>query len=79
MNATRDPIHHRPIASPRIPDRLIDEHRQSTRTPEPHTAQEISTLVDLLRAAGASTIAIGHGRHTTSRDTAIALSVRCLA
>ncbi len=74
MTTTRDPIGGRPIAARRIPDRLFAEHPQSTRTPAPHTAQEISTLVDLLGAAGASTIAIGHGRHTTSRETAIAVS-----
>lgn len=65
-------VRRNPGASRRIPDRLFAEHPQSSRTPAPHTAREISTLIDLL--GGASTIAIGHGRHTTSRETAIAVS-----
>lgn len=62
------------IASPRISDRALADHPHSTRAPAPHTAEEISALVTMLCVAGASTIAIGHGRHTTSRDTATAVT-----
>jgi hypothetical protein len=62
------------LASPRISDRALAGHPRSTRTPAPHTAAEISALVTLLRAAGAAAIAIGHGRHTPSRDAAAALA-----
>ncbi|MGH3601917.1 MAG: hypothetical protein ACRDQH_16845, partial [Pseudonocardiaceae bacterium] len=62
------------IASPRISDHALADHLHSTLAPAPHTAEEISALVTLLRAARASTITIGHGRHTTSRDTASAVT-----
>jgi hypothetical protein len=74
MTARRGPVVGGPIASRRIPDRLFAEHPQATEAPAPHTAQEIATLVGLLGAAGASTIAIGHGRHATSREAATAVS-----
>ncbi len=59
-----------PAGSPRIPDRALARHPYSTHPPAPHTAEEISALVTALRAAGASTITIGHGRDTASRTTA---------
>lgn len=61
-------------ASPRISDRALAGHPAATRTPAPHTSAEISALVTMLRAAGASTIAIGHGRHPTSCAAAAALA-----
>ncbi len=62
------------FGSPRISDRVLAGHPRSTRMPAPHTAGEISALVTMLRAAGAIAIAIGHGRHTTSRDAVTALT-----
>lgn len=62
------------FASSRISDRALAGHPGSTRIPAPHTAAEISALVTLLLAARASTLAIGHGRHTTSCNTATALT-----
>jgi Periplasmic binding protein len=62
------------FASPRISDRALAGHPGSSRVPAPHTAAEISALVTLLRQAGASTIAVGHGRHASSCDTATALT-----
>ena len=61
-------------ASPLISGRALAGRPRSTPIPAPHTAAEVSALVTLLRQARASTIAIGHGRHATSCDTAAALT-----
>jgi hypothetical protein len=61
-------------AAPRISDQALAARPGSAGGPAPHTAREISALVIMLRAARVSTIAIGHGRHATSRDAAAALT-----
>lgn len=72
-NATRQPGAPS-TASPRISDRVLARHPDSTLAPTPHTAEEIWALIAMLRSAGASTITIGHGRHAASRDTAAAVA-----
>jgi hypothetical protein len=61
-------------ASPRISDQALAALPGAAGVPAPHTSREIMALVIMLRTAGASTIAIGHGRHATSRDAASALA-----
>jgi hypothetical protein len=48
----------------RIPDAVIADHPAASRPPAPHTGPELERLLDL--AAGARTVAIGHGRHPAS-------------
>lgn len=50
----------------RIPDATIARYPSATRPPDPHTAAELARLLQLLRAANADTIAVGHGRHPAS-------------
>jgi hypothetical protein len=60
-------------APPRLSDKTLAAFPHATEPPPAHTAQEITALVQMLRTAGAATIAIGHGRHQASWDTAHAL------
>lgn len=51
----------------RIPDATIARYPSATRPHDPHTAAaELARLLQLLRAANADTIAVGHGRHPAS-------------
>lgn len=59
-------------ASPRIPDSVLT--RQDDGPPTPHTPAELAKLLELLRAAGAINISIGHGRHPASIAAAQALT-----
>jgi substrate-binding family protein len=61
-------------ASPRIPARVLARFPGSCRPPGGHTAAELTRLVQLLEAAGAGSIAIGHGRHPGSVAAAGALA-----
>ena len=53
-------------ASPRIPACRLARYPRATQPPGRHTAAELARLVQLLQAAGAGSIAIGHGRHPGS-------------
>jgi hypothetical protein len=46
----------------------------TTQLPAAHTPSELSVILTLLRVAGASTIAIGHGRNPASTHTASAIA-----
>lgn len=56
--------------SPKIPADVIDRRPEAQLAPLPHTAPEITRLVDMLDARGASAIVIGHGRHDSSTSAA---------
>jgi hypothetical protein len=64
----------RTSASPRITDAVLARHPAATRAPEPHTSAELDALIGLLHGARATTIAIGHGRHSASIATASAIA-----
>jgi ABC-type branched-subunit amino acid transport system substrate-binding protein len=61
-------------ASPRIPASRLARCPRASRPPAAHTAAELARLQQLLRAARADTIAIGHGRHPASVAAARALA-----
>lgn len=61
-------------ASPRIPDATLAGCADAGRPPLPHTAAELGRLLRMLHTAGASVIAIGHGRHPASVAAAHALA-----
>ena len=61
-------------ASPRIPASWLARCPRAGQPPASHTAAELAALLHLLRAARASTIAIGHGRHPASAAAAQALA-----
>jgi hypothetical protein len=63
-----------PGASPRIPASWLARCPRAGQPPASHTAAELAALLHLLRAARASTIAIGHGRHPASAAAAQALA-----
>jgi hypothetical protein len=58
----------------RIAATVIAQHPAATRPPQAHTAPELARILHMLSHAGATTIAIGHGRHPTSVAAARALS-----
>jgi Periplasmic binding protein len=60
--------------SPRIPAGRLARYPRASRLPAGHTAAELDRLLQLLRAAGAATVAIGHGRHPASVAAARALA-----
>jgi hypothetical protein len=61
-------------ASPRIPARWLARYPRASQPPAAHTAAELARLLQLLRAARAATIAIGHGRDPASAAAARALA-----
>jgi hypothetical protein len=61
-------------ASPRIPASWLACRPRASQPPAGHTAAELAELLQLLRAARATTIAIGHGRHPASAAAAQALA-----
>ena len=61
-------------ASPRIPASWLACRPRAGQPPAAHTAAELAALLQLLRAARATTIAIGHGRHPASAAAARALA-----
>ena len=61
-------------ASPRIPASWLARCPRAGQPPAGHTAAELAALLQLLRAARATTIAIGHGRHPASAAAARALA-----
>jgi hypothetical protein len=58
----------------RIPAGTLACYPQARVPPRAHTAAELARLLQLLRAARAATIAIGHGRHRASAAAAQALA-----
>lgn len=60
--------------SPRIPDAALARYPGASRPPRLHTAAELARLLRMLQTAGASSIAIGHGRHPASVVAAHALA-----
>jgi uncharacterized protein YlxW (UPF0749 family) len=60
--------------SPRVPGPTLARYPAASQPPQPHTAAELDRLVQMLRASGAETIAIGHGRHTASASAADAVA-----
>lgn len=73
MNTTTSGTRRIP-ASPRIPDGTLARYPAAAQPPRRHTAAELARLLQMLHAAGASTIAIGHGRHPASAAAAQALA-----
>jgi hypothetical protein len=61
-------------ASPRIPASWLARCPRASQPPAGHTAAELAALLLLLRAARATSIAIGHGRHPASAAAARALA-----
>ena len=61
-------------ASPRIPASWLACRPRAGQPPAAHTAAELAALLQLLRAARATTIAIAHGRHPASAAAARALA-----
>lgn len=61
-------------ASPLIPGRTLARYPRACQPPGAHTAAELAQLMRLLQAAGAGSIAIGHGRHPGSVAAAQALA-----
>lgn len=59
-------------ASPRIPDSVLAS--RDDEVPAQHTAAELAIMLKLLRAARATDISIGHGRHPASIAAAQALT-----
>jgi hypothetical protein len=53
-------------ASPRIPAAALARYPRAGLPPSRHTEPELARLVQLLQAAGAGSVAIGHGRHPAS-------------
>jgi hypothetical protein len=60
--------------SPRVPTRALACCPQASVPPAAHTAAELAGLLRQLRAAHATAIAIGHGRHPASAAAARALA-----
>lgn len=67
------PADHQNATRPRIPDQRLAEYQTAVSALAPYTTAEVGALMGLLHAAHASTVAIGHGRHDTSRATASAI------
>ncbi len=65
-----------PTVSPRLTSTVLARYPDATRPPAPHTAPELLRLMALLDAAGARTVAIGHGRHPASVAATAALAER---
>jgi hypothetical protein len=61
-------------ASPRIPARELARYPRASQLPAGHTAAELARIRQLLRAARAAAIAIGHGRDGASVAAAQALA-----
>jgi hypothetical protein len=61
-------------ASPRIPASWLARCPRASQPPAGHTAAELAALLQLLGAARATTVAIGHGRHPASAAAARALA-----
>jgi hypothetical protein len=60
--------------SQRTPDPILEAHPATTQPPAAHTPAELAAILTLLGVAGASTIAIGHGRNSASTHTASAIA-----
>lgn len=60
--------------SPRVPARTLACCPQASVPPAAHTAAELARLLQLLQAARAAAISIGHGRHRASAAAARALA-----
>jgi hypothetical protein len=62
------------MTSPRIADDVLARHPAACDAPAAHTAAELERLLLVVRTAGVTAVAIGHGRHPTSVAAATAFA-----